>query len=60
MDKQQILTAVLVAVLVLGIAVYRLLWVGSSSAAAAGLRRFPKSPGKLLRWLLGKNDSPRT
>jgi cytochrome b len=64
MDKNQILTAALVAVLVAGVAVYRLLWTGSSSAAAAGLRRFPKSPGKLLKWFLGrqedlKNDHPQ-
>jgi hypothetical protein len=53
MDKQQILTAVVVAVLVICAAIYRVLWVGGSAAAGAGLRQFPKTPGKLLKWLFG-------
>jgi hypothetical protein len=56
MDKQQILAAALVAVLVVGVSVYRLLWAGSSSAAAVGLRRFPKTPGKMLKWIFGGRD----
>jgi hypothetical protein len=57
MDKQQILAAVLVAALVVAAAIYRLLWTGSSAAAAAGLRQFPRTPGKLLKWLFGgKNE----
>ena len=57
MDKSQILTSIVVALLVIGIAVYRLLWVGSSSAAAIGLRRFPKTPSELRRWFFKEHDS---
>jgi hypothetical protein len=55
MDKNQILAAVLVGILVAGIAVYRLLWMGSAAAAGAGVRRFPRTPGKLLRWIFGQH-----
>jgi len=60
MDKQQIVTAVIVGVLVVGIAVYRLLWVGSSAAAGAGLRRFPKTPGNLLKWFVGGSEGEKS
>jgi len=59
MEKGQILTAVIVGVLVIGVAVYRVMRVGSSSAAAVGLRRFPKTPGKLLRWMFGAREEGR-
>jgi hypothetical protein len=55
MDKNQILTAVLVGILVVGIAVYRLLWMGPSAASTIGIRRFPKTPGKLLQWMFGQH-----
>jgi hypothetical protein len=53
MDKQQILTAAVVAALVISAAVYRVLWMGGSAAAGAGLRQFPKTPGKMLKWFFG-------
>jgi cytochrome b len=58
MDKSQWITAILVGLFVVAIAVYRLLWTGSSAAAAARLRRFPRSPRKLFQWFLGQRTSP--
>jgi len=59
-EKEQILAAVVVAMVVGGVAVYRVLWAGSSSAAAVGLRRFPKTPGNLLRWIFGRRGDEKS
>ena len=56
MHTPDILAVALTVLFVLGLVLYRLLWVGSQFAAAAGLGRFPRFPARLRRWLFGEHE----
>jgi hypothetical protein len=56
MDKSMWIATALTVLFVLVLVVYRLLWVGSQVAGAAGLGRLPKLPKGVRRWLFGERD----
>lgn len=57
MRNSQLIALVITVLFVLGLVAFRLLWAGSQLAAADGLRRFPKFPKRLRRWLFGEPQS---
>lgn len=54
MSKADLVAFVFTSLLVLGIVAYRLLWMASGTASAAGLGRLPKLPEGLRRFLYGE------
>ena len=56
MDKSDLIALALLVLLGVVLVAYRLLWLGSSAAAAVGLGRI-KLPRPLRHWLLGEHNS---
>ena len=57
MNKSSLIASTLTILFVLGIVVYRLLWVASQVASSAGLGRLPKLPKSWPRWFFDEcND----
>jgi hypothetical protein len=59
MSKSDLVAFALTSLFVLGLVAYRLLWMASGTAAAAGLGRLPKLPQGLRRFLLGEQKTAR-
>lgn len=53
MDRSHLLALAVTVLAVIGLVVYRLLWVASSAASGAALGRLPILPASWRRWLLG-------
>jgi hypothetical protein len=60
MHKPDLLAALLTALFVVGLVAYRLLWMGSSAASAAGLGHFPLLPKRLRHWLFGESTKSKS
>ena len=54
MHKPDLLALAITILVVLGVVAYRLLWVASGTASAAGLGRLPMLPKGWRRWLHGE------
>lgn len=59
MSKSELIAFAFTSVFVLGLIAYRLLWMASGTAAAAGLGRLPKLPQGLRRLLFGEQKVTR-
>lgn len=59
MSKSELIAFAFTSVFVLGLIAYRLLWMASGTAAAAGLGRLPKLPQGLRRFLFGEQKVTR-
>ena len=59
MSKSDLIAFAITSVFVLGLIAYRLLWMASGTAAAAGLGRLPKLPQGLRRFLFGEQKVTR-
>jgi hypothetical protein len=54
MSKANLVAFAFTSLFVLGIVAYRLLWMASGTASAAGLGRLPKLPKGLRHFLYGE------
>lgn len=59
MSKSDLVALACSSLLVIGIIAYRLLWMASGTASAAGLGRLPMLPIGLRRWLFGEHRDSR-
>jgi len=58
MDKSTLIASLITVGIVVGCVIFRLLWLASATAAAAGLGRLPILPKTWRRWLFGeRNDA---
>jgi hypothetical protein len=55
MSKSDLVALACSFLLVTGIVAYRLLWMASGTASAAGLGRLPTLPNGFRRWLFGEH-----